>query len=362
MDKKYQVFISSTYKDLVDERKEIIQVLLELNCIPCGMELFQASNSDQWSLIKKVIDSCDYYIVIVAGKCGTIHPETGQSFTRMEYEYALERGIPILGFIHEDIDCLPKNKTEVDPEKIKKLSEFSERVMENRHIRRWKDASHLGSLVSRGIIQLIKDYPRDGWIKVTTDIYQDVMGPEHNELQKAYEKINQYKVQNEKYIQDIEQKSDQLKVAETKLSQLELMNSECFGEIEAKSEDICCKGWMSNPLLLQDGGCPIRSRMKRHSRRGTITKRYCTERSRGGLRLVLPERGPRNGVPFPAKPGAPSVKQGVCGTKHAPVVKRDGGAFCEVILARAPATMEERNVPPPLRPETGPRHDSLQTL
>lgn len=41
---KYQVFVSSTYVDLIEERKEITQAILEANCIPAGMELFPASN------------------------------------------------------------------------------------------------------------------------------------------------------------------------------------------------------------------------------------------------------------------------------------------------------------------------------
>ena len=59
MDKRYQVFVSSTYEDLIEERKEVMQALLELGCIPAGMELFQAGNEDQWTLIKRVIDDCD---------------------------------------------------------------------------------------------------------------------------------------------------------------------------------------------------------------------------------------------------------------------------------------------------------------
>lgn len=88
MDKKYQVFISSTYTDLIKERKEVTKALLEMDCIPSGMEMFQASDDSQWELIKRVISSCDYYIVIIAGRYGTIHPETKKSYTQMEYEYA----------------------------------------------------------------------------------------------------------------------------------------------------------------------------------------------------------------------------------------------------------------------------------
>jgi hypothetical protein len=47
MEKRYQVFVSSTFSDLQEERQEIIQALLELKCIPAGMELFPAANDDQ---------------------------------------------------------------------------------------------------------------------------------------------------------------------------------------------------------------------------------------------------------------------------------------------------------------------------
>jgi len=53
MDKRYQVFVSSTYADLQEERQEVMQALLELDCIPAGMELFPAANEDQWTLIRR---------------------------------------------------------------------------------------------------------------------------------------------------------------------------------------------------------------------------------------------------------------------------------------------------------------------
>ena len=68
MEIKYQVFVSSTYKDLLEERQEVIQALLELDCIPVGMELFPATDDDQWTLIKRLIDDCDYYILIIFRK------------------------------------------------------------------------------------------------------------------------------------------------------------------------------------------------------------------------------------------------------------------------------------------------------
>jgi hypothetical protein len=71
VDNRYQTFVSSTFLDLQEERTEVMQALLLLDAIPAGMELFPAANEDQWTLIKKVIDDCDYDIVIVAGRYGS---------------------------------------------------------------------------------------------------------------------------------------------------------------------------------------------------------------------------------------------------------------------------------------------------
>lgn len=60
MTKRYQVFLSSTFRDLEAERLEVMRALLELDCFPCGMEYFPASNDDQWSFIQDLIDQCDY--------------------------------------------------------------------------------------------------------------------------------------------------------------------------------------------------------------------------------------------------------------------------------------------------------------
>lgn len=83
MNKKYTVFLSSTYDDLREERREVIHALLELGCIPCCMENFPSDDDEQFEFIKSVIDECDYYILILAGRYGSIG-KYGISFTEME--------------------------------------------------------------------------------------------------------------------------------------------------------------------------------------------------------------------------------------------------------------------------------------
>lgn len=163
MDKIYQVFVSSTFQDLQEERKEVMQALLELDCMPAGMELFPASNDDQWTLIKRVIDACDYYLLIIGGRYGSTNDE-GKSYTQMEFEYALETGKPIISFLPKKPEEIPAGKSEKDPEKQQKLDAFKE-LSKKKLVKYWESPEQLGSIVSRSMIKLIKDFPAEGWVR-----------------------------------------------------------------------------------------------------------------------------------------------------------------------------------------------------
>lgn len=166
LDRRHQVFVSSTYLDLVDERSEVMQALLELECMPAGMELFPAANDTQWNWIKKVIDESDYYIVIVAGRYGSISPDTGLSFTEMEYRYAIEIGKPVIGFIVEDPSTLPLKQCEQQSARKKKLDSFRE-LVKTRLCKYYSTPNDLGAKVSRSMTQLKKQNPTPGWVRAS---------------------------------------------------------------------------------------------------------------------------------------------------------------------------------------------------
>ncbi|WP_278102221.1 DUF4062 domain-containing protein [Microbacterium proteolyticum] len=163
MERKYQVFVSSTYIDLVEERREVMQALLEMDCLPAGMEMFPAADEDQWSLIKEVIDECDYYIVIVGGRYGSVSVE-GISYTEMEYDYAVASDIPVLGFVHGNPDDIPAGKSELDKDAREKLEAFRTKVM-SRMVKKYASSAELGSVVSRGLNRAIKRNSRPGWVR-----------------------------------------------------------------------------------------------------------------------------------------------------------------------------------------------------
>lgn len=166
MDKRYQVFVSSTFIDLQEERRQVIQTVMELDCFPAGMELFPAADEEQWDFIRKVIDDCDYYILILGGRYGSLTNE-GISYTEKEYDYAVDQGVPVLGFLHENPDDIPVARSEINPETRQKLALFRSKVASGRLVRFWKSADSLPGLVALSLTKTIKTYPRNGWLKAT---------------------------------------------------------------------------------------------------------------------------------------------------------------------------------------------------
>lgn len=164
MDKKYSVFVSSTYTDLVAERKQVIDALLQMNCFPIGMEYFNAEDDTQWNIIKNLIKECDYYIIIIAGRYGSIEKESGKSYTQKEYEYAVEQGIPVLRFVHEDINRLTGDKLEDTDEGKRKLKAFTDEA-KKKMCKFWTTPESLAAQVVLSLTAMIKSNPRIGWIK-----------------------------------------------------------------------------------------------------------------------------------------------------------------------------------------------------
>lgn len=190
MDKKYQVFVSSTFEDLKEEREKVIETLLNKNCIPVGMEYFPAADDEQMTIIKQLINECDYYILILGGRYGSIEPKTQKSYTQLEYEYAVEQGIPVSAFLIEDKGNLIYKKTEkCNPEKLKA---FENLVTQNRMCRFWNNADDLAGKVSLSIDYQTKHHPRIGWVradKVASDEANNYIIKLKEENQKLKEQV-----------------------------------------------------------------------------------------------------------------------------------------------------------------------------
>lgn len=195
MDKRYQVFISSTYSDLKEERGKVMQSVMSLDCIPAGMEFFTAIDSEQLEFIKRIIDDCDYYILIIGGKYGSM-TEDGISYTEQEYNYAVSKGIRVLAFLHDNINQLTTDKIELDQNKREKLEAFRDKVKTGRLVQFWSNADDLNGKVAVSLTKTIKTYPAIGWVRGNTPANEETL-QEINELRKELEELRRYKAKKE---------------------------------------------------------------------------------------------------------------------------------------------------------------------
>lgn len=137
------------------------------DCIPAGMEAFVASDIEQFEVIKQVIQLCDYYILIIGKRYGSVNEQTGISYTEMEYEYAKQLGIPVLVFALDESVEVEEEKMETDPIKIEALKTFRQKALTNRLASIWKTQEELIGSVAVSIMRAIKQIQRPGWQRAT---------------------------------------------------------------------------------------------------------------------------------------------------------------------------------------------------
>ncbi len=164
MDKRFQIFISSTFRDLIEERQALQRSILELDHFPAGMELFPAGDDSAWDLIKDVIEFSDYYALIIGGRYGTLD-ENGISYTEKEYDYAVSLKKYVIPLLHKDPDNLPRGKTETDAAAWNKLVQFRAKVEKRHTCVYWTSAAELRAQIIVGLTSAIKRHPAVGWVR-----------------------------------------------------------------------------------------------------------------------------------------------------------------------------------------------------
>lgn len=168
MEKKYQIFISSTYEDLKEERKRVQDTILSMYQFPIGMEMFSAADEEQWEIIRETIDSSDYYVLIIGHRYGSVIEEgeyVGISYTQKEFRYAVERKIPVLAFLIDDSVAITPDKMEQDASRREKLEQFKDEVKNGRMVQWWTSKDDLANKVSIALTKEINRGKRPGWIR-----------------------------------------------------------------------------------------------------------------------------------------------------------------------------------------------------
>lgn len=173
MRKKLQIFISSTYIDLIEERQAAVQAILKAGHIPAGMELFRAGDETQWDMIKRWIDESDVYMLILGGRYGTVEPTSGKSYTHLEYEYALARKMPVFAVVIKEQALTQKvNKVlsegkNADAVKeinnVEKLGEFKE-LVKGRVCEFFEDTKDIQLAVHSKMNDYVMQDQLSGWV------------------------------------------------------------------------------------------------------------------------------------------------------------------------------------------------------
>lgn len=135
MKRRLQVFVSSTYVDLLSERQAAVSAILKAGHIPAGMELFTSGDRSQMETIKQWIDESDIYMLILGGRYGSLEPSSGVSYTELEYDYAVQQSKPIFAVVITEQALEARIKTGgssyMEKENPKELALFRKKVLSN---------------------------------------------------------------------------------------------------------------------------------------------------------------------------------------------------------------------------------------
>lgn len=192
-DRRYQVFVSSTYLDLKQARAAVVSALLNLDAIPAGMELFPAADDDAWTLIEDVIADSDYYLLIIGGKYGSVDPVMEISYTEREYDTAVRLKKPVMAFLHGEPGKLLVEQTEDSDERRRRLADFRIKVERAKHVKYWVSSEDLAGKVALTWNSFRRRYPATGWIKADQGTSRESLAA----LAKAKAEIEELKSQLE---------------------------------------------------------------------------------------------------------------------------------------------------------------------
>ncbi|MGP1208396.1 DUF4062 domain-containing protein [Serratia sp. CY47279] len=163
-EKKYQIFVSSTFTDLEIARRKVIDMILSLYHFPVGMEMFSADDGEQWQTIEQAINFSDYYVVIIGHRYGALASD-GYSYTEKEYDLAKANGVPILAFIRNRDIPLRDGERETTQSGQDKLDAFINKAKASKMCDFWSSHEELVGKVSVALHKIFHRNPRIGWIR-----------------------------------------------------------------------------------------------------------------------------------------------------------------------------------------------------
>lgn len=185
--KRLQVFVSSTFSDLIEERQAAVEAILTAGHIPAGMELFTSGDETQMDVIKQWIDESDIYLLILGGRYGCVDPKAGRSYTHLEYEYAISQDKPLFSCVIKEAALEIKVKTQgtavIEMENPANLKRFRELVL-SKMVRFWEDSKDIKITVGETLSHFTRRPELVGWVRATEQANMPALADEIARLSK----------------------------------------------------------------------------------------------------------------------------------------------------------------------------------
>ena len=170
-----KIFISSTYEDLKNERKEVIDIIDRIGQA-IAMEKFFASNHQSKDVCLKYLQDCDAVVLIIGFRYGWIDKIEEISFTEIEYNTAKTLGLPVFVFLKCQSDGNWRSE-ETDSKKSKKLLAFKSRLDDERYRKTFSTPQELATEIFGAIHQYEIDNGEIGVRLPAFTSYEDFFKP-----------------------------------------------------------------------------------------------------------------------------------------------------------------------------------------
>ena len=150
----FRAMISSTAIDLPEHRKLAIDACLRVGLRPIVMENLPAQDASGVSTALEMVDEADIYIGIYGWRYGWVPHGSDISITEMEFNRAVERGLPILVFIMDDDHPVKKGDVEFSKTAQQKLKKFKARARKGRVLQKFKSPDDLRAKIIQALADL----------------------------------------------------------------------------------------------------------------------------------------------------------------------------------------------------------------
>ena len=162
-DRRFKIYVSSTLTDLIEHRQVVIDAILKLGAVPMAVEMFAASSDTPREVCRNYVQESDALVLILGYRYGASIPGEEISLTELEFDTALQAGIPILAFMVDEHYPWPPELVDRG-EAAARLTAFKARVMMTVVVGRFSSPSDLGIRVIRALEGLAKS------LKPTADV------------------------------------------------------------------------------------------------------------------------------------------------------------------------------------------------